>query len=654
MSTPEDVRKLLKAYAKRTGNPRVLFRSFATFTQKYATKYAEDHPNLADLIHGGDGVLEERVHALSESGVVEIALGDGEIQSLLVADYFVDIVEQQFDRLRDRPELLFPDEASLPAGIPAESLVPVEVQTDFVNWMTGKAEGPPRVLRLDFPAGVRSILVPTTRLERELPTQCVHKLRNYLRSERNTAYINQKLQPACRGRELALKDFLTEILTRPDSVIEGIFDPSEFSFLVWTQLCQVVIKDYAEKTEKLNEEHSYCQAAYLLGYYNVFYKGRTQRTKEAEAARKNVDRRLRKSPYTYTISQIQAFTDNKGVPLTKRVSAQTIRDHIDEKLQPSGDGLAELVRFRAADNTDYFICRDYIVETALRRIYDLSGDLREHYVGLFSDLMKRYEEPDYLKDETAFRENVREEVAKRDPILAGLWRFDLLFLAASEGAPGKLPEEVGRVFHPREKRLQDLEVVLGLDQKELVRDAKLLLPFWLVVPGIKGLVRFFRRLFAGRQKDVPGTKTRTASAAPTGTARILSAPPESAASPAAGGRTAAGAAAGAARLKKAVKELEAEFVPEGQSLDGSLRELAERWNPLLDPTAKANLVEDINSLCRDFLRKMKAGFRVKPPTADRIRAMAEKLSENQVFRQIRRRDSLRRYLELYMLKLLGM
>ena len=378
MSTPDDVRKLLKAYAKRTGNPRVHYEHFSQFASKYATKYSDDHPHLADLVNGTDGTLDQRVTELKDAGIVFVTGDDSAIRSVLVQDYFVDVVEDEFDKLKDRPELPFPDNSSLPTSIPTDAIVPVEVQSDFVNWITRTETGPPRVLRLMFPAGVRPILVPTTRLEKGLPVQCVQKLRNYLRSERNTAYIQQKLMPACRGREVTLKDFLKDILTRPDSVIETVFNPTEFSFLVWTQLSTVVIKDYAEKNEKLNEEHGFCQAAYLLGYYNVYYKGRVQRSKEAEAARNSVDKRMRRAPYAFTISQIQAFTDQRGVALTKRVPPAFINDHIEAKLRRDEDSLPELVRFRGAEGTEYYICREYIVESVLSRLCGLTGGLREH------------------------------------------------------------------------------------------------------------------------------------------------------------------------------------------------------------------------------------------------------------------------------------
>jgi hypothetical protein len=94
-------------------------------------------------------------------------------------------------------------------------------------------------------------------------------------------------------------------------------------------------------------------------------------------------------------------------------------------------------------------------------------------------------------------------------------------------------------------------------------------------------------------------------------------------------------------------------VEPGRTAKATLEELAEKWNPLLDPVARQNLVEDVNSLVRDFLRRMKVGFRLIPPDRERIRELSAKLAQNDAFTEVRQKEPLRRYLELYMLTVLG-
>jgi hypothetical protein len=58
-------------------------------------------------------------------------------------------------------------------------------------------------------------------------------------------------------------------------------------------------------------------------------------------------------------------------------------------------------------------------------------------------------------------------------------------------------------------------------------------------------------------------------------------------------------------------------------------------------------------MVRDYLRNIRRTFRITPPDATRIRSLAEKLAANKSFARIKRKDYFTRYLEIYMIKLLG-
>ena len=106
------------------------------------------------------------------------------------------------------------------------------------------------------------------------------------------------------------------------------------------------------------------------------------------------------------------------------------------------------------------------------------------------------------------------------------------------------------------------------------------------------------------------------------------------------------------RYRKSVQSLVPQYVPAGRSLDGLLEELAEKWNPLFDPQQRQDLVEDVNALVRDFIRPLRKSFLVKPPDPSRIRGLAEQLSGSRSLTKISKKDSLLRYLELYVVRCL--
>ena len=108
-----------------------------------------------------------------------------------------------------------------------------------------------------------------------------------------------------------------------------------------------------------------------------------------------------------------------------------------------------------------------------------------------------------------------------------------------------------------------------------------------------------------------------------------------------------------AAYRKSVHDLKLEFVGSEKTIPQSLKELMEKWNPLYDPQARTNLVEDVNAMVRDYLRNIRRTFRVSPPDAGRIRSLADKLAANKSFDRIKRKDYFTRYIEVYMVNLLG-
>ena len=104
------------------------------------------------------------------------------------------------------------------------------------------------------------------------------------------------------------------------------------------------------------------------------------------------------------------------------------------------------------------------------------------------------------------------------------------------------------------------------------------------------------------------------------------------------------------RYRKAIQSLIGQTVTAGESLDGMLEELSERWNPLFDTQGKRNLVEDVNALVRDYVRPLRKSFQVKAPDMNRLHILAEQLSASKGLMKITKKDPLIRYLELFMLK----
>jgi hypothetical protein len=665
MASSADALKIVQSLVRRTRNARVAYQALLAYAEKYLARAADQDASLEAFADNPATLMPAFLVELEKEQKLQLTYTEGAITAVFYPTYYVNLVHEAYDQLDARPDGPFPTDESLPVPIPNDLVSPIDIKTDFVRWLGQADREQPGILRIMYPEDIHSMIVSTDMLADTLPKMSVQKIRQYLRSEKNAGYIRSKLSAVFRQREMAMKDMLTSIMTTPDQALKSIFSPTDFSFHFWTQLSSTIIKEYSQKKEKLVEEHGHCQAAYMIGYFNVYHRGLLQKKRDTETALKQLDAKLHKAPYTYTISEIHNFTDSRGVPLTKKYSLQDVNRYISERLAiPEDKGLSDLVRIKTPEGKEYYIHKQYILPVTLDRVFDARRTFRDHYVDKFTDAMKNQRRLPEMTDDAKFEKSVEARLQDEEPMLHSLLRFNLLYLARDDTnvAPEIVPE-VQALFNAKGTELQRISVILNLDRKKLHSDAKLLLPFWQAIPLLSKLVGLLKRIFVGR-RDEPVTHTKAAAKKKSdGVATTMryspsgeppsAEPPESDAPAPAPGRSGDSRRAQVARFKEAVRQLQQTYVRPGSTPEKTLQDLIDRWNPLLDPVAKDNLVEDINSLSRDFLRRMKVSFRLVPPTRSRVEEWADRLSRNQAFSQIRRTDDLKEYLQLYMLTLLG-
>ena len=675
MSTAQDVLKILQSYVKKSRAASVSFPDLLSFTRRYLDHFAQNAPDLKDLDENTDNLLAARLIDLEKQGKCKLQYDNGSISGVLFPDYYVMVVQSAYRRIDERPELPFPTEESLKIEPPGDTVHPVDVKIDFISWLSREETESADLLRLMYPEGIRTMIVTSDLLPKTLADLSLHKIRNYLRSEKNASYMRTKLGAIFRNRDLALKEMLDKIMTNPNEVLKTILTPSEFTFHFWTTLSSIIIKDNSQKKDKLQEEHDYCQAAYLLGYYSVYYKGIVQKQRDVEAALKTLDYTLKKEPYVFTASDIYNFTDNKGVLLTKKYNTQDVNAYLAAKLKPPDEHtLPELLRFKTAEGKEYYIRKEFLLKYLLEGLRQISEEFKDHYVEFWSESLKQDQKLKPMTDDDGFYAEVAERFRTEEPILAALLNYNVLYLTAREQRPsGPAADDLGQVLDTRKQKIRPIHEILELERKTLYNDARLLLPFWQAIPLLNAFVRFFKRAFLGVPKkkkrrtplktkkrakqEADGSEEESASNdafRDTAAIQFGSSPAAASAGTSPASTTSSDTRkARAIEFRNAIHALQEQYVGENGDVNRTLEELAERWNPLLDPVAKNNLVEDVNSLVRDFLRRMKVGFRLIPPDRARIRNLAEKLAQNDAFDQIRRKDPLKEYLELYMLKVLG-
>jgi len=628
----QELLPLLHAFALKMRSPNVDLRQF-----------------LQSLPKGqGDAAsVEAAVKGLPPESAIVVSKEGEHPRLLALPDYPIVALIDEYRRLPDEPTRPFPRDETAPAKISSSAIVAADVKGQLGALMEASGPGMKGIVRLQFPEGVDSLIVPQESVGTHLPEAAVAKVGRYLQDGRNSAYAETKLLGTLRGSEVAVRQAMEDVALRPKKAAATVMAPNDFHFRFWTYLSNLVIKDLGAKSEKTDLEMGVIQSAYIIGYTVFHKKGALQREREWSEDRKSLENQVHRAPFVFGFQELYALKDEKGTPFATKHSRDFIHSFLKEKTARSGqEMIPPVVRVHAKEqNKDYFIHKDFVVPVFLKKLGECGEELRRQYLEEWTAQMKEDRTPEQAKSDASFRRDVELKVTHGFPLVTALANGGMLALIAEEAhLPDATKKELKKCYAV-ENILRPYDEILGLSRQELVKNTRMYLPFWMTVPILSGILRMFRRMFGGRGRGKAAEEEAPAPARPE--AKIVARPAAAAAAkPQTTDRE------GLLRYKRSVLSLVSQYVPKGSTIDATLSELAEKWNPLFASAQKKNLVEDVNALVRDFLRPVRRSFLAQPPDLKRIHALAEQLSTSKALAQIKKRDQLMRYIELYMIRCL--
>ena len=630
----QDLLPLLRAFALKTRSPNVDLRHFLETLPKG---------------QGDAAAVEAAVKGLPPDSAIVVSKEGERPRLLTLPDYHIVALIDEYRRLPDEPARPFPRDETAPAKIPSGAVVAADVKGQLGALMEASGPGMKGIVRLQFPEGVDSLIVPQESVGTHLLEAAVAKVGRYLQDGRNSAYAETKLLGTLRGSEVAVRQAIEDVALRPKKAAATVMEPNDFHFRFWTYLSNLVIKDLGAKGEKTDQEVGVIQSAYIIGYAVFHKKGALQREREWSEDRKSLENQVHRAPFVFGFQELYQLKDEKGTAFATKHSRDFIHSFLKEKSARSGQELIPpIVRVHAKEqNKDYFIHKDFVVPVFLKKLAECGEELRRHYLDEWTAAMKEDRVPEQAKSDASFRRDVEQKVTQGFPLVTALANGGMLALIAEEARlPDATKKELKKCY-ALENILRPYDEILGLSRQALVKNARMYLPFWMTIPILSGILRMFRRMFGGRGRGKGGEEEAPADHPARPEAKIVA-------------RTAAAGGAkpqtadreNLLRYKRSVLSLVSQYVPKGSTIDATLSELAEKWNPLFASAQKKNLVEDVNALVRDFLRPVRRSFLAQPPDLKRIHALAEQLSASKALAQIKKRDPLMRYIELYMIRCL--
>ena len=682
---------LLKAFAKTYKKIDADFDAFVIFVTKYVDQYAEQYKQLQAFAENTRDIVSTNLKVLAEGKKCVLHYHNDTIDRIEFPQHLIAVIEEAYRTMRSSPDIPFPSEDSLAVTIPARMLTVIDVDNGLPDLLRDPDPDIKPIVRISFPSNLGSIIALSDEIPEGLLEDAIYKFKVYLSHGNNANYAQTRMRPGFAKNVNILKDMINSVMLKPGTMVAAVQESTDMNFRFFANLAGMITSEYKEKRDMLPVEKSYCQAARILSVLNIHYR---------ESVKKNADQKkntigtlesqLRAAPYAYTLNDIYALKDTRGTPLITENSKEGLIKFIENKTRPKANEiLPEIVRMKTSDAREYLIYKDLIPTLFVQTLFDISDEMQNHYSTSWLNAMWRNAEPEAMHDDDAFQKDLSALIRSYYPLFDAMLDYNLLSGVEKDITINyDLVPQYDRCLDRKNHRLKPLAEILRLDRKGLVKAVKSELPAW-------GKIRIFRKiglllakLLKGKDRRVkaPTAGRPARKAATVGTAKKIfqsvssqnagagdatKSGAASKGSPTKGSATKSGATKGGAAskgkskkgassafdkqavYKKALKALKEQFVGKDATIQQKLSSLTNKWNPLYQAEAKKNLITDVNSMVRDFIRGLRKGFQVKPPDANRVRALALKLSQNSVFDRIKKKEEFKRYIEVYIIQILG-
>ncbi|MDR2159348.1 MAG: hypothetical protein LBP23_04690 [Treponema sp.] len=634
MAQTTNLYPILKAYAHKNNSPYIDIDPFLAFLKKYSLHKAAGQPEWTKWTTDTEIKFWREMGDLAESGKC-VLLTDTPDGRIYIPSYYAELLEETYTSIDDMADVPFPSEESLGITIPEDQILPLNLETDLGPFFSppkedGSDAAPqkePSAVRLIFPEGCGSALILASMIPRRLVEAALLKVRHYLRRRGNKEFILHKLSPQFQGREKNLSGILDQVLIRPLDCFSSMESFGDFSWLFWACFCSLMKNDFKKKKEILSEDLAAMQGSCVIEVCSGFYKARAQKARERELAFKALELHMGKAPGYYSKEAIVKFTNDKGIPLLGHYSQDELDAHIKKKTTESiGGGLPEWLLLRDRKDNCWYIRKENFLPLCARLLVNTRPLVKEAIVKRWESLLRTFRSEAAMERDADFDRLLAAYTTSLAPVLMALLEDQKLLgvYEETERSQGVIPPS-SRIF--RNGVLIPMNALYVIRRKDILADAKILLPFWYSIPILTAIIAFFLGLGRrGRKKKQPGGDP---------------------------GTEAAGEDREVRDIRNAAKEIETSLVPRGQTLDEYLEELEGRWLRIINKQARSDLLNDVNSLVRNHLRRSIRMMRHRKISAEHLNETAAAIiSHTPALRNLTAQDSLLLYMELYMVKLL--
>ncbi|MBP5283337.1 MAG: hypothetical protein J6Y93_01555 [Treponema sp.] len=641
MATTTSIIVLLKFFAGKQNSGAVDYNEFCDYLKKYSEHHLEEQPSLVVYLQDLAGSLKKELDKLTVSRQTLLLSKGADKQMIIVVPFYIEKFAHRYKEILLTPQLPFPSELDLPKQVPNEIVTRVQASDLIPKLLEKETLDDKTLYGLTLPHDSPSILLPSSVSIMTLTESALMKIRTMLLKEEHHDYFLKKVQVSNPGKEISAKTFFKRLVDSQESAMKMVVSPED-SFYYWSQLCFFIKKDYEKVKDFTQEDISLLQSVYTIEIILAYYKSKVQANQQKESALRTLETLLAKPPYYYDFDAICKFTNNGGVPLLGQYSEENLKDFLHAKTSeaPAGE-LPELLVFKTEHDHRYFIYKRKVFQLIFRLCQDARITITETMKKRWFSVLKNYDNLPEMNDQNAFERSLENEVRVQSPILYSLLNSSFLSLVHYE-ANNDNDGAITAIALFEDGRLLPYSEILLINKNKLMTDTKILLPFWYTTP----VISWFAKLFFRPPKSKKPKKQKTSAQIYHEEEAEIQKEEKEAATYTKNQNLSRKLA-----LREAARNAEASLVPSSSTLNRELDSYEQQWNKLIGKETHKNLTDDVNSLIRDYMRKVLRTLKATGFTPERIHSLAESLVKTPGMQKINDTDSLMMYVQLYMVKL---
>ena len=630
MATTSNLSAIIRYYAEKQKSPFIDLKEFCAYIKKYAEHHVEEQSELVKYLGDPTGTVVAELQGLSEKKLVAIISSNNKKQIVSIT-YLASKYANLYKDMMKNESIPYPQGTDLPKQFPNQVLEHKAASQYIPAIIEKENTKSPLLYVLDFSRDLPSMLIPACVPIKALLDTAQQKVRKILKKDEFHDYFLKKLRSTNPTKEISIKNFYTHFVDTENYQFAEFNDGEDY--YIWNQSLYYIRQDFEKIQDRTVEDTNILQAVQILETHSSYLKEKFQNEHKRAEAIKELESALAKPPYFYSMPQILKFQDNNGRTLYGQYTEDDLKEFL-QKMTTDGEAneLPQLLVFKVESGTRYYVYKKKVSQVVVRLCNEAHESIAKQLEDHWYEVLLDYERLPEMSNASEFEACLHEMVEKNSPILYALLNANFMNILSYESAEDNM--DSFRLFV--DGKLLPYSDLLMLKNSKILTNAKSRLPFYYTLPVISWIMS----LFNGRKKE----KKRATSAV------IAEKNPfEEEEKKSDSGPKLTKTQALAANAKEIAKDL----VPEGSTLDRELNYLTKQWNKMISKEAYNNLTEDVNSLIRDYTRRVVKTLSATSFTRERVENLAKTLVNTPNMQKIKEEKALTEYVILYMLRLVS-